>query len=286
MHVEGYALPHAWYRRTVTYLTRFEAENNLLLGLASALMNDPGAYADYYLAAVVNNEQVVAAAVMTVPYNLVLSHIEHPDALDILCGHVSRAYRTLPGVTGRKDVVHEFARLWTARSGQPHELEMAQRIYQLSEVKPPAGVQGELRDTVPDDVPLLAAWQRAFSVEAGLDISPERSLAWAERLFTTNLRRVSFWTVDGEPVSMVGSTGPTPNGIRIGPVYTPPEHRRRGYASACTAAVSQRLLAEGRKFCFLYTDLANPTSNKIYQDIGYTPVCDSDVVRFEQSEHV
>jgi predicted GNAT family acetyltransferase len=79
---------------------------------------------------------------------------------------------------------------------------------------------------------------------------------------------------------MVGSTGPTPNGIRIGPVYTPPELRGRGYASACTAAVSQLLLDEGRKFCFLYTDLANPTSNKIYQDIGYTAVCDADVIRF------
>lgn len=68
---------------------------------------------------------------------------------------------------------------------------------------------------------------------------------------------------DGEPVSLIGYTGPTPNGIRIGPVYTPPEHRRRGYASAGVAEVSQIMLDSGRRYCFLFTDLANPTSNHI-----------------------
>jgi uncharacterized protein len=80
---------------------------------------------------------------------------------------------------------------------------------------------------------------------------------------------------DTEPVSLAGWGGRTPNGVRIGPVYTPPEHRRRGYGSAVTAAVSAERLAAGRRFCFLYTDLANPTSNRIYMNIGYEPVCDS-----------
>jgi predicted GNAT family acetyltransferase len=79
---------------------------------------------------------------------------------------------------------------------------------------------------------------------------------------------------------MAAHTGPTPNGVRVGAVYTPPELRGRGYASACTAAVTQRLLADGRRFCFLFTDLSNPTSNSIYQKIGYRPVCDVDQYRF------
>jgi hypothetical protein len=85
---------------------------------------------------------------------------------------------------------------------------------------------------------------------------------------------------DGQAVSMAGFGGRTPNGIRIGPVYTPPELRGRGYASALTAALTQRLLDEGRQFCFLFTDLANPTSNSIYQRIGYRPVSDVDLWRF------
>jgi uncharacterized protein len=85
---------------------------------------------------------------------------------------------------------------------------------------------------------------------------------------------------DGGPASMAGAGAPTPNGIRIGPVYTPPEHRRRGYASALTAALTRYLLDGGRRFCFLYTDLANPTSNAIYQQVGYTHVCDVEQHRF------
>jgi predicted GNAT family acetyltransferase len=85
---------------------------------------------------------------------------------------------------------------------------------------------------------------------------------------------------DQEPVSMVGYAGPTPNGIRVSAVYTPPERRNRGYASAGVAALSQMLLDGGRRFCFLFTDLANPTSNRIYQQIGYRAVCDVDECKF------
>ena len=84
----------------------------------------------------------------------------------------------------------------------------------------------------------------------------------------------ALWEDDG-PVSLAGWGGETPNGVRIGPVYTPPGFRRRGYASALTASVSADRLAAGRRFCFLYTDLANPTSNRIYVEIGYERVCDA-----------
>jgi len=84
----------------------------------------------------------------------------------------------------------------------------------------------------------------------------------------------------GKPVSLAGFGGPTPNGLRIGPVYTPPEHRGHGFGSAVTAAASQVALDHGKRFCFLYTDLANPTSNAIYMRLGYRPVCDSREVAF------
>lgn len=85
---------------------------------------------------------------------------------------------------------------------------------------------------------------------------------------------------DGQPVSLAGYSGPTPHGIRVGPVYTPPAQRGKGYASACVAALSRLLLDGGRAYCFLFTDMGNPTSNPIYQAIGYRPVCDVDEYRF------
>ncbi|GAC1375090.1 MAG: hypothetical protein NVSMB32_18100 [Actinomycetota bacterium] len=83
------------------------------------------------------------------------------------------------------------------------------------------------------------------------------------------------------PVSMAATGGPTPHGGRVYAVYTPPEHRGRGYASACVAAVSQHMLNRGLRYCFLFTDLANPIANHIYQEIGYRPVAPFDWYRFE-----
>jgi predicted GNAT family acetyltransferase len=90
-----------------------------------------------------------------------------------------------------------------------------------------------------------------------------------------------LWEVEGERVALAAYVGPTPNGIRINTVYTPPERRRRGYASSLVADLSQLQLDRGRRFCFLFTDLSNPTSNKIYQNIGYRPVCDVEEITFE-----
>ncbi len=84
---------------------------------------------------------------------------------------------------------------------------------------------------------------------------------------------VYLWD-DGGPVSMAFRARPTPHGYTVTGVYTPPELRGRGYASACVAALSQRLLESGKQFCNLFTDLANPVSNSIYMKIGYKPVCD------------
>jgi predicted GNAT family acetyltransferase len=76
------------------------------------------------------------------------------------------------------------------------------------------------------------------------------------------------------------ATGPTPSGIRIGPVYAPTKLRGHGYATTLTADVSAAQLVRGRRFCILYTDLANPTSNAIYERIGYVRVCESKQIGF------
>ncbi len=128
------------------------------------------------------------------------------------------------------------------------------------------------------DRALLLEWVEAFATEV-LHEDASGDAGRHERSVDARLAGgdagFALWEADGRPVSLVGFGGPTPNGIRIGPVYTPPEHRGHGYASALTAGVSAQQLAQGRRFCFLYTDLANPTSNAIYVRIGYERVCDS-----------
>jgi predicted GNAT family acetyltransferase len=135
------------------------------------------------------------------------------------------------------------------------------------------------------DRPLLVDWWRAFAVEALHDEDPEIGLIEQEvdhRLDAKGWGLV-VWEDAGEPVSFAGFGGATPNGVRIGPVYTPPERRSNGYASALVASVSGDRLDEGKRFCFLYTDLANPTSNRIYERIGYEWVCESAEIEFVRS---
>jgi predicted GNAT family acetyltransferase len=158
---------------------------------------------------------------------------------------------------------------------------MAQRINQLDRVEPAERASGSLRPARPADRDLLIEWYLGFQEDIGGG-SRESAGKWVERSLGADpsVRGLFVWETDGQPVSMVGYSGATPGGVRVGAVYTPPKLRRRGYASAAVAALSQRLLDAGRRFCFLYTDLANPTSNHIYQEIGYRPVADSSLYRF------
>jgi hypothetical protein len=151
----------------------------------------------------------------------------------------------------------------------------------LTAVRPPRPVAGRSRIAAFEDRDLLLAWVEAFKQEALGAADPADVVADVDRWIARRGKAVHLWE-DGEIVSLCGVGGPTPNGIRIGPVYTPPGLRGRGYASALVAAVSQAELDAGRTFVFLFTDLANPTSNHIYQEIGYEPVRDFDDWRFER----
>jgi hypothetical protein len=187
----------------------------------------------------------------------------------------------VPGVQGDSATAAAFARQWTALHDMKTRAGKGLGIYVLDRVIPPPGVSGTFRLATNDDLDLLLAWGEAFLHDIGEP--PRNDDARDKLLEAIAQQRRFFWCDPAErPVCSVGVAGPTPNGIRVNVVYTPPQHRRRGYASAAAAAASQRMLDRGRKFCFLYTDLANPTSNKIYRAIGYKHVCDQTQVFFEQ----
>ena len=156
---------------------------------------------------------------------------------------------------------------------------LAQRIYQLERVEPVAGVPGRLVRADDRHRSMVIDWLTGFDRDAGTT-PPVAADERADSFLHGPDRELYLW-FDGGPVSMAATAGPTPNGLRISAVYTPPELRRRGYASACVAALSQRVLDSGRRYCFLFTDLANPTWNHIYQQIGYHGVCDVDLYTWQ-----
>jgi uncharacterized protein len=255
-----------------------EARHNLILGLAGTLRDRPGLYEEFRLWVVENDGRPVAAALQTPPFNLVLARPAREDALQALADAVADDGVDLPGVVGALPEADRFADAWGVRRGTSRRQRRAQRIYRVRRVRPPAGVPGRARVATAEDRSLLVAWIAGFAKEAHGDTpapGDDDPGKHVDARLSDEHGGFLLWEEDGRPVSVAGWGGPTPNGMRVGPVYTPPDRRSRGYASAVTAALSQQQLAAGRSFCFLYTDLANPTSNKIYVEIGYEPVCDS-----------
>lgn len=262
------------------FLAAREAEHNLLFGIVAGIRS--GTYAQPpYLAVVRDRDRVVAAALRTPPLSLVLSAIDDDGALAVLADDAMLLWSDLPGVHGQKRDASAFASLWERRTGAVASVFTEQRIYQLQRVDPPRSTSGRMRVALPHDIPLVARWLDAFGIEA-LRNPPDAGAArgTAERFVAgTGSRTLYLWDFGG-PVSMTLASAVTPNGSRVGAVYTPPELRGRGYASALVAAASQAQFDAGRRYCFLFTDLANPTSNRIYQAIGYEPVCDVDEYHF------
>jgi len=268
------------------FLVAREAEHNFLLGLTGVLAANPSsASGPAYLAVVSEGAAIHLAAIRLAPYGVMLSEALDPAAIGPLMADLAQYDRGLRGVSGPAAPAREFARLWTEATGQRAQLEIAERIYHLSSVRQPdRAVPGAWRLAEEPDLGLLSDWLVAFYHEAAprspQPVDPDE---FAGRWVGPNARAgraMYLWTAADRVVSMVGAGSPTPNGIRIGPVYTPPDERGRGYASALTAAASQNQLDRGRSWCFLLTDLANPTSNHIYQAIGYEPVSDVDQYLF------
>jgi GNAT superfamily N-acetyltransferase len=268
-------------RQAVPMLMLREAENNLIIGKATALAAKPPEAANL-LISISDNGSLVGAAMMTPPHHLVMTNLAD-SAVDALAHWLHDRGISPPGISAPVPSARRLAMTWKALSGVEAQLRRSLRVFLIDHVIPPARqASGSFHVAMNDDSSILQDWCEAFGHSIG-EPSPQARMLAAERL-----RQQAFFVwKDPAAVSMAGVAGPTPNGIRINSVYTPPEHRNRGYASACVAALSQRMLDTGRRFCFLYTDLANPTSNGIYARIGYRRVCDwSDFVLEAGGRHL
>jgi predicted GNAT family acetyltransferase len=228
----------------------------------------------------------VGAALQTPPYNLVVARPARSEALDALVAAIVGAGVAPPGVSAADPEAAAFADRWVARAGGSWRLRMAQGVYELTAIRQVPAAPGGPRVATGEDAVSLMATIRAFAEEATSSVlrDPESE----RRAVLTRLEQPPerggfwLWEVDGEVVSVSGHGGPTPSGIRIGPVFTPPAHRGRGYATSLVHAQSAWLLDHGRRSCFLYTDLGNETSNGVYLRIGYEKIAEAADIAFER----
>lgn len=254
-----------------------------MLALADSLCRSTDGYGSpLYFATVEQGGDVVGCAFRTPPYKLGITRMP-VAAAPALAADVGEVYGGLPAVLGPLAEARAFGEAWAALRGVRPVAGARQRIHALDRVRfPSRPAAGHMRLAAEDDIPLVTAWVRDFLRATELT-RVEDPDALVDRLVTGGV--LALW-VDGEPVSMTGFPAHTRNTVRIGYVFTPRAHRRRGYATALVAHVSRRILDSGFRRSVLYTDLANPTANNIYRNVGYVPVRDVMDVLFETPDAV
>ena len=259
------------------YLELNESENSLPIGLAYTLAKNPLHFGSepLLLLSILEQGRPVGVVVMTPPRRIILSRMD--TRVEVAMVHLMRFLRgtdtPIPGVVGPAAEAQAFSDCWaeSVPGGSPR-VAMRMRVFEVRKVADVPLSPGKLRLAGMDDHPLMARWIVAFSESIGEPVDLDRAKSNAEQYIHDE--QLYIWDRGG-PVSIAKESRPTRNGTTINTVYTPLEHRNKGYATSCVFSLTKKLLSDRYSFCSLYTDLSNPTSNSIYSRIGYVPLGDA-----------
>lgn len=283
MKIEFYEDINKFIDLAFPFLLKKEAENNLAFMIINSLKENIHRYGDYkpYLIIVSERDEIKLISIRTPPFNQLISYTNELKTIDFLIEELIKKDVDLPGVLGFKQGTERFVKLWCEKKGLQPQLVRHERGYKLVEVaKETIGNKTFIVGTESYQ-PEILKWAEEMILEAGLMTEANQMNRTLNQIKQDIKEHKIFLLEDNnQPVSMARKAGKTPNGSLINFVYTPPHLRRKGYATECVAKLSNLLLEEGNSYCFLFTDLANPISNSIYQKIGYRPVIDLDQYKF------
>lgn len=261
----------------IPYLEQDEIVNNLALGLLIAVKDEQ----PIFMATVTRENNIVMGLFQTSPKQIILSKAAEFTQEDIhqLAALLDEKLEDIPGFIGEKDLTNQLAiEITNLRKRIPY-VQMNQRLYRLDDIEKKPEDNGKLKRMELVNLPLVKEWVYQFCIDINEPMSKEDAEVKAKDLIERG--RVYGWEVDGEIVSMANASRPTKSNITVNFVFTPLSERKKGYASSCVSAVTELMLNSGYKTTSLYTDLDNPTSNKIYMEIGYKPLIDSIVIHFK-----
>ncbi|MEJ2248383.1 MAG: GNAT family N-acetyltransferase [Candidatus Lokiarchaeota archaeon] len=285
--IEQYKDVQKFYNDTKSFLLRKEVKNNLVISILKRIQKNPHLFGDEdpLLLRVLKNGIIQLAAIRTPPYSLVLSDTSEIKSIKKLVKYLADKNESLPGIIGFKEGAKTFAEDWSEIFHQNYELGTNERIYKLEEVNTSLlkSTSNELVQTDENYEFKILNWAKKFIFEA-LPDEKDKIKNSLERTKKEIKKGAIFLLLNQNiPVSMARMAGETLNGRIVNLVYTPPKFRKKGYATELVAKLSQHILDLGYKFCLLFTDLSNPTSNKIYMNVGYKPITDVDMYNFSDN---
>ena len=260
-------------------LSKNEVLHNLALGILHSLQENSK---PNFMGVILKDSRAALVLLQTHPKQIILSHIQK-----LTEGELSEAAELLreidiPGLVGERQMVLYLSQKLADLKNQEASLKVDQRIYRLDKVKKAADAEGVLVKASLEHLPLVTEWIWEFMGFIGEPVSKEQAAKTGEAFIKAG--RLFLWEVNGKYVSIANATRPTAHNITINYVYTPLEERKKGYASSCVSTLSQLMLDEGFQTTSLYTDMTNPTSNKIYMEIGYEHIADSALVLFHEKK--
>lgn len=258
----------------------FSLFNGVLQSIKAGMVKEP------FMATAEQQGKVIALFQMTPPFPLNIIFADEQqmdDAIDGIIDYILSNDLTLPSIISLKPWAERFAAKWTAKTNQSSQMIMDQGLYRLDQVDETLDKSpGTLRQAQESDKPLLEKWYIGFVKDTKMpEVTSEQAAEWVMRAIER--KEIVLWEDNGIPVACAKQARPSQNSITVSFVYTPTQHRRKGYARTLVADFSAQLL-NTYEFCMLYTDKKNPTSNKIYQEIGYKKIADSVHLGFEVTE--
>jgi len=274
-----------FYDIAYPFLLAREAENNLLLSILNSLKENIHRYGKKMplLFSLTDHDDVKLIALRTPPHDIIISYVDDLNFIEVLVEELLKRNEKLPGVLSFKEAADKFTELWCEKNSLKPNLFRKERIFKLEEVSKDTIGTKKFSVASKTHQTIVLKWAEEMIKEALADTTEEDIERLTNNLkneFEENKSKMFLLFDNNEPVSMVRKAGRTPNGNFVNLVYTPPSLRRKGYATECVAKLSKQLLEEGNKYCFLFTDLSNPTSNSIYKKIGYKPVIDENHYKF------
>ncbi|HEA71166.1 hypothetical protein LCGC14_0779570 [marine sediment metagenome] len=285
MRTRFYEDVNEFYDQTFPFLVREEVKNCLPLTILNSLKINIQKYGKEppLMFLLAENGTIELISLMTPPHDLIISYTAKLNNIEILVEELLTRNVYLPGVLSFKAAADKFTKLWCERNSMGFQLMRRERIYKLVEVSGDTLGDRQLFVATKSQQSIVLEWARKMLTEALIEITEEeleRNINNFKVEFEHNESRIYLLFDNKKPVSMARKAGKSPHGNAVNLVYTPPLLRRKGYATECVAKLSKLLLEEGNEYCFLFTDLSNPTSNSIYQKIGYRPIIDENHYKF------
>jgi predicted GNAT family acetyltransferase len=268
--------PREFFDLVGPFLLKNEVENSQPLGIARSFVDT--ATHDGLMFSVESGADVVAVAVKSPHRNIIITRAPE-SAMRALANYLFAYALPVPGVLAPVETARDFSQAWKALTGVESTQRISLRLFQATRLNQIPSIGGSFRYAGRADQELVESWLQAFIDEVSLDRFDNLRERVGQMI---NLSNVGLWE-DESCQSMAAVTRRSERGSHLSWVYTPREMRGKGFATACVAELCKRELENGKTYCTLFTDLANPTSNAIYQRVGFEPVCDSVDVAFQQA---